>query len=107
MPPSTIYSDFMDVTRNTSTIQAASYNYKVHSRITKNLLAKFESHQDNKTIKEKKPLLETIKQTQITRQAKDRLSVNHGNKLYTDWELMNACEVRVLLNVSYKYMKSE
>ena len=97
----------MDVIQNISTIRADSSNYKVHSRITKTLLVEFESHQNRRISKEKKPLIVSINQIQITRWAKDRLSVNHGSESYTDWEVMTACGVRLLLNSSYKYLKSE
>ena len=51
-------------------------------------------------------MVETINHIQITRWAKDILSMNYGNKLYTYWELMTACGVRVFPNESYEDMKS-
>ena len=91
---------------NTSTIRDASSSYGVYSRTIKNLLTKFEAHQHIRISKEQKPLVETINQIQITRWDLDRLDVKHGNKLYTQWELMIACVDRVLMNESYEEMKA-
>ena len=107
MPPPPLYSAFKDVIRNTFTIRDASSNYKVHSRIIENLLAEFESHQQSRTSKEKKPLVESISQIRITRWAKNILSMKHGNQLYTYWEPITACGVRMLLNESYEDTKAE
>ena len=107
MPPPPLYSDLMDVIQNTSTIRVASSNYKVHSRIIKNLIVEFEANQYIRIRKENKTPVEKINQIQITRWAKDRLSVNHGNWVYTYWDLMTTGGLRVLLNESYEDMKSE
>ena len=52
-------------------------------------------------------MVESINQIQITRWAKDRLSVKNGNDYYTYWELMTSCVSRLLMNESYEYMKSK
>ena len=57
MLPPPLYYYLIDVIQNTLTISTASSNYKVHSSIIKNLLAKFESHQHSRIIKENKPLV--------------------------------------------------
>ena len=82
----------MHVIRNTSTVKAASSNYKVRSRIFKNLLPKFEAHQNSRIRKKKKPFVEIIDQIHINRCSKDRLSVKHGNPSYADWELLTTVD---------------
>ena len=51
----------------------------------------------------KEPLVYTSNQTQITRWYQERLDANHRNQSYTNWELMTACHIRVLLNASYDH----
>ena len=65
-----IIPHFMDVIQNNSTISSDSSNHKVHSRITKNLIIKYESHQHSRINIENKPLVESINQIHITRLAK-------------------------------------
>ena len=107
MPTHPIYSDFMYVIQNTPTIRDTYSNYKVYYRIIKNLPTDFESYQNIRTTKENKTLVESINHIQINRWAKDRLYVKHGNQSYTDWKLMTAYGVMVLLNTPYEYLKSE
>ena len=57
--------------------------------------------------KKKEPLVDTKNKNQITSWAQERLDFNHSNQPYTNWELMNACQIRVLSNASYDKLKSE
>ena len=107
MPSSPIYYDFMDFILNTSTVRAASSIYGVHSRIIKNLLTNFEAHQHSRISREQKPLVKTMNHINITRWNQDRLYAQHGNKFYTEWDLMTKCVARVSINESYEEMKSK
>ena len=51
--------------------------------------------------------METNNQNQITRWAQEQLGLNHVSQTYTDWELLTACKIQVLLNTSYAHLKSE
>ena len=102
-----VFCAFMDVVTNSSTLRACSFRYKVHSRIIHNLLDEYYSHQLSRTRQEKKHMVETNNHNQITRWSQERLGLNHGNHTYTDWELLNACKIRVLLNTSYAQLKYE
>ena len=75
-----LYSAFMYVTWNNSTISATSSNYKVQPSIIKNLLANVEAHQHSIISKQNKTLVESINQIQITRWAKNRIFVKHKNQ---------------------------
>ena len=107
MTPSLLYFSFMYVIRNNLAIWSTSSNYRVQHSIFKDLLTKFEAHQHIRKSKGQKLLVESINQIQITRWAKDRLSVKNGNDYYTYWELMTSCVSRLLMNESYEYMKSK
>ena len=51
--------------------------------------------------------MDTNNQNHITRWAQEGLCLNHSNHPYTDWELLTACQIRVLLNTSHAQLKSE
>ena len=97
----------MDVVTNSSTSRACSFRYKVHSRIIQNLLDEYYSHQLPRTRQEKESLVDTNNQHQITRWAQEQLGLNHHYQTYTDWELLTACKIWVLLNISYAHLQSE
>ena len=75
--------------------------YKVQSRIIKKILDEYESHHISRTRQEKEPLADTKNQNQTTRWAQEQLGLNHGNHPYTNWELLNACKIRVLCRTYY------
>ena len=102
-----IFCAFMDFSTNSSTLRACSFRYKVHSRITQNLLDEYYSHQISRTRQDKYPLVDTNNQHQITRWAQERLGLNHDNQTYTDWELLTACNIRVLSNTYYAHLTSD
>ena len=102
-----IFRDFMDVVKNSSTLRNCASKYNVHSRIIKNPLDENESHQISRTRQEKEPLVDNNNQNQITILAQERLGLNHSNQTYTDWELLTACQIRVLSNTSFAQLKYE
>ena len=58
-------------------------------------------------VKKKEPLVDTNNQNQITRWSQEWLDLNHSNQLYTDWEILTACQIRVLSNKSCYQLKPE
>ena len=102
-----LFRAFMDVVKNSSTLRNCASKYNVHSRIIKNLLDEYESHQLSRTRQEKEHLVDTNNQNQITRWAQEGLGLKHSNQPYTDWELLTACQIRVLSNTSYAQLKYE
>ena len=102
-----LFRAFMNVVKNSSALMACSSRYNVCSRIIKNLLDEYAYHQLLRTRQEKKPLVDTNNQNQITRWAQEQLDVNHSNQPYTNWGLLTACQIRVLSNTSYDQLKSE
>ena len=96
----------MDVVKNSSTFRACASRYNFHSRIIKNILDEYESHQISRTRQEKEPLVDTNNHNQNTRWSQEQLGLNHGNHPCTDWELLTACHIRVLCNTSYAQLKS-
>ena len=107
MSDENLFRDFMDVSKNSSTLRDCSYRYKVHSIIIKDLLYEYESHQLSRTRQEKEPLVDTNNHNHITRWAQERLGLNHSNQPYINWELLTACQIWVLSNKSYAQLKSE
>ena len=97
----------MDVVNNSSILRSCASRYNVHSRITKNLLDDYEYNQLSITRQEKETMVDTNNHKPINRWAQERLGLNHGNQIYTDWELLTACHIRVLCNTSYDQLKSE
>ena len=97
----------MDVIKNSTSLRASSFRYKVHSRIIQNLLGKYYSHQLSRTRQDKEHLVDTNNQHQITRWAQKELGLNQRNQKYTEWELSTACKHRVLTNTSYAHLTSE
>ena len=51
--------------------------------------------------------MDTNNKNHITRWAQERLGLNDRNHPYTNWELLNACQIQVLSNTSYAQLKSE
>ena len=51
--------------------------------------------------------MDTNNKNHITRWAQERLGLNNSNHPYTNWELLNACQIQVLSNTSYAQLKSE
>ena len=107
MSDNNIFRAFMDVVKNSSTLRTCTSKYRVHSRIINNLLYEYEPHQISRTRQEKEPLVDTNNQNQFTRWAQEELYLNHSNQPYIDWELLTACHIRVLPNISYDQLKSE
>ena len=52
-------------------------------------------------------MVDTNNQNQITRWSQERLSLNHSNQAYIDWDMLTAFQNRVLSNTSYAQLKSE
>ena len=102
-----IFCAFTDVVKNSSPLWTWASKYKVHSSNTMNILYEYESHNIYITRQENKPIVDTNNQNQITRWAQELLDMNHSNHLYTNWELMTACQIRVLSNASYDQLKSD
>ena len=101
-----LFRDFMDVVKNSSVLRACASRYNVCSRIIKNLLDEYESHQISRTRQEKEPLVDTNNQNHITGWAQEQIGLNYSNQTYTDWELLTACKIQVLCNTSYDQLKS-
>ena len=93
-----LFRALMDVVKKYSALEACAFKYNVHSIIIRNLLDEYESHKISRTRQEKEPLVDTNSQNQITRWTQKRLDVNHSNQPYTDWGLLTACQIWVLLN---------
>ena len=102
-----IFRVFMDVVNKSSSLRACASRYNFHSRITKNLLDEYEYHQFYKTRQEKKPLMDTNNHNQNTRWSQELLGWNHSKQPYTNWELLTACQIRVLCNIYKDQLKSE
>ena len=56
--------------------------------------------------KKRGPLVDTNNHNHITRWAQERLSLNHSNQPYTNWELLTTCQIWVLCNTYYDKLKS-
>ena len=97
----------MDVGKNSSALRACAFKHNVPSRIIKDLLDEYESHQLSRTRQEKEPLVDTNDQNQIIRWAQERIDFNHSNKPCSDWELLTACKIWFLSNTSYDQLKYE
>ena len=52
-------------------------------------------------------MVDTNDQNQITRWAQERLGLNHINRPYNNWDLLTACQIRVLCNTFYDQLKYE
>ena len=102
-----LFHAFMDFVNNSLPLRTCASKYKFHSRITNNLLDECESHQLSRSRQEKEPLLDTNNKNRITRRSQERLDLNDINQMYTNWELMNECQIWVLSNASYYQLKSE
>ena len=107
MSDENLFRDFMDFVKNSSTLSACDFRYNIHSRIFKNILDEYESHQLSRTRKIKEALVDTNNQNQITRWYQERLGLNHSNQPYTDWYLLTEFQIRVLCNTFYAQLKSE
>ena len=101
MSKENLFCDFVDVVKNSSTLRACDSRYNVHSRIIKNLLDEYESHQLSRTRQGMEPLVNTNNHNQIKIWSQEQLGLNHGNQPYIDWEMLNACQIWVLCNTSY------
>ena len=106
MPDKDLFHAFMDFVQNSSPLRTCASKYNVHTRIIKNTLDEYESHQLSITRQEKEPLVDTNNQNQITGWSQERLNLNHCNHQYTNWDLMTAWQIQVLLNATYDKLKS-
>ena len=55
------FCSFMDVVKNSSPLRTCAAIYHIHSRVIKNLIDEYESHQISRTRQEKEPLVNTKK----------------------------------------------
>ena len=102
-----LFRAFMDFVKNYLPLVTCASKYKVNSRIIKNLLDEYKYHQLSRTRQEKEHLLDTNNHNHITRWSQEQLDFNDINKLYTDCELMTACQIWVLSNAPYDQLKYE
>ena len=107
MSEENIFRSFMDVVKNYSILRSCASRYNVNSRIINNLLDEYEYHQISRTGQEKEPLVGTNNQNKITKWSQEQLDLNHINQPYTNWELLDACQIQVLINTSYDQLKYE